>query len=108
MIPFGPEVKADLVIYFNAEVTDEQIDEFWRETLSKPHPEGRGYDHRDGVGDISRVFPPVQGHEGIAVNFFANATQAQREEVKADVMSSPLVYRVLENVAPKDVKNLDK
>ena len=106
-IPFGPEVKADLLIYFNTEVTDEQISTFWNETLSKPHPSGRGTYPRDGVSEIVAVFPPLEEHEAIAVRLFPNATQGQREEIKAAVTSSPIVYRVLENVAPSEVKALN-
>src|SRR5438067_1999893 len=63
MIPIGPEVKASLVIYFKAGTTDEQIEDFWHGVLSDPDPQGRGYSHRPGVGDLMRVFPAVQGHE---------------------------------------------
>ena len=106
-VPFGPEVKADLVIYFNTEVTDEQISTFWKETLSTQHPSGRGTYPRDGISEVITVFPPLQGHEAVAVRFFQDATQSQREEIKTVVKSSPLVYKVLENVAPADVKNLN-
>ncbi len=106
MIPVGPEVKASLVIYFKVGVADEQIDDFWHNVLSRPHPQGRGYYHRTGVSETMRLLP-VQGHEGIAITFSEDATQGQRYEVKQDINSSPIVYKVLENVAPNDVKKLD-
>jgi hypothetical protein len=37
---------------------------------------------------------------------FAHATKAQKDEVKRAVKSLPIVYRVLENVAPADVKKI--
>lgn len=107
MRPIGPEVKADLVLFFNSGVTDEQINTFWKEVLSRPNPQGKGYDHRAGVGPISRVFPAVQGHEGISLSFFPSATQAQRDELEREVKSSPVVYRVLKNTAPIKIKKLD-
>jgi hypothetical protein len=107
MIPIGPEVKASLVIYFKAGTTDEQIEDFWHGVLSDPDPQGRGYSHRPGVGDLMRVFPAVQGHEGIAITFFPEATENQRDELEAEIKSSPIVYKVLKDVAPKDVKKLD-
>ncbi len=107
MVPFGPDVPASLVVYYKASVTDEQIENFLQEVLSIPHPEGRGYNLREGVAERLRVFPPVQGHEATAITFSANATQAQREDIRSAVSSSPLVYKVLENVAPADVKKLD-
>lgn len=102
MVPIGPEVRADLVIYFRDGVSDEQVSKFWNEVLSNPHPSGRGTWPKDGISEILAV-PAVQGHEGVAVRFSRTATEAQRERVKADVNSSPVVYRVLENVAPKDI-----
>jgi hypothetical protein len=107
MVPVGPEVKASLVIYFKVGTTDDQIEDFWHGVLSDPDPQGKGYYHRPGVGDLMRVFPAVQGHEGIAVTFFPEATRDQREELEAEIKSSPIVYIVLKNVAPNDVKKLD-
>lgn len=107
MIKIGPEVKASLVIFFKAGVSDQQIEEFWHTVLSKPDPNGRGHYPLEGVGDITRVFQPVQGHEAIAVTFFPDATQAQREVIKTAVKSSPIVYKVLENIPPADVKSIE-
>ena len=106
MRPIGPEVKASLVIYFKLGVTNQQIEDFWHEVLSRADPQGRGYYHRAGVGDISRV-KSIQGHEGLAMSFFPDATKEEREEVTRDIRSSPIVYKILENVAPADVKKLD-
>ncbi|MDX6499895.1 MAG: hypothetical protein QOG23_3155 [Blastocatellia bacterium] len=106
MRPIGPEVKASLVIYFKLGITDEQIEDFWHRVLSKPDPQGRGYNHRGGVGDISRI-SSVQGHEGIALTFLSDATNEERETIMRDIKSSPLVYRVLENIAPADVKKIE-
>lgn len=103
---FGPEVRSDLVIFFNQDVTHQQIEDFWRDILSKPDLEGRGHPLRDGVGNIARN-DAVQGHEGISVSFFATASQAQKEAVERDVRSSPIVYKVLNDTAPADVKNIE-
>lgn len=103
MIPIGPEIQADLVIYFKAGVSSEQVSIFWNEVLSNPHSSGRGTWPKDGIGEMLAV-PPVQGHEGVAVRFTRTATETQRERVRAGINSSPLVYRVLENIAPKDIK----
>jgi hypothetical protein len=107
MKSIGPDVKADLVIYFNIGVSEQAINSFWQEVLSRPHPQGKGYNHRDGVGSISRIFPAVQGHEGISLSFFPQATQAQRDELEREIKSSPVVYKILKNTAPITVKKLD-
>lgn len=105
-VTVGPEVRADLLIYFKADVSDEQISRFWNETLSIPLKGGTW--PRDGIRSISIVgVGPVQGHTGIAVMFHADATQAQREEIKSRIKSSPIVYKVFENIAPGDVKKID-
>jgi len=106
MRPIGPEVKASLVIYFKPGITNQQVEDFWHEVLSRPDPSGKGYYHRNGVGDIGRI-APVQGHEGISVSFFPDATKEERDEVIHDITSSPIVYKVLRDIAPADVKKLD-
>ncbi|MGI9165083.1 MAG: hypothetical protein ACR2G5_01610 [Pyrinomonadaceae bacterium] len=107
MRPIGPAVNASLVIYFKARVTEKEISHFLEETLTYPDPQGRGHHHKDGVGTILRVNRPVQGHEAIAVTFFENATHAQRGEIKSAVLASPIVYKILDNVAPAEVKKID-
>jgi len=104
MVPIGPDVKADLVIFFKLEATDDQIETFWQETLSVKS--NKGYWSRPGVLEILRLLP-VQNHEGLAVTFFPNSTPAERDDIKARVKSSPLVYRVLEDVVPLDIKSLE-
>ncbi len=106
MRPIGPEVKQNLVIFFKPGVTDEQVEGFLHEVLSKPDPNGRGFYLRTGISEFSRIHP-VQGHEGIAISFFPYATNNERDAVTRDIKSSAIVYKTLENVAPADVKKLD-
>jgi hypothetical protein len=107
MYPIGPEVTADLVVYFKTEATHDQIQDFWQNVLSYPSPDGRGYSHRPGVGMLGRV-DSVEGHEGISINFFSNATDAERAQLRGGINASPIVFGVLENIAPKDVKTLKR
>ena len=104
MVPVGPDVRYDLLIFFNTDVTHDQIDTFWNEVLSYPTRDGHWT--RPGVGGILRV-AAVQGHEGVAVSFFSNATDAERTDIKSRVRSSPIVYRVMENVVPLNIKRID-
>ena len=105
MRPIGPNVKASFVFYFKGDVTSEQIRAFDKEVLSVPHPEGRGEYQAPGVQ--STLLVSVPGHMGYAITFHANATREQRERLMAEVKASPLVYKVLEGVAPDDVKKID-
>ena|SRR5687768_5089103 len=104
MVPIGPDVKAHLVIFFKLDATHDQIETFWQETLSIKS--NKGHMSRPGIREILRLLP-VQHHEGIAVRFFPNATPAQREDIETRVKSSAIVYKVLEDVVPQDIKSLE-
>jgi ketosteroid isomerase-like protein len=104
MVPIGPDVRADLVIFFKTDATHDQIENFWEETLSIKS--NKGHSPRPGIRELLRLLA-VQDHEGIAVTFFPNATPAQRDDIKARVKSSPLVYKVLEDVVPQDIKSIE-
>lgn len=103
--PIGPTVKADVLIYFNRGISPEESNHFVKSVLSRPHPEGRGDYNAPGVQTILAI-RIVEGHEGIAVTFFPNATNEQRQELMKAIRESQLVYKVLENVSPDSVKTL--
>jgi hypothetical protein len=104
MVSIGPDVRHDLVIFFKVDSTHDEIESFWTEVLS--YPTQGGHWHRPGVGRVLRS-QAVEGHESVAVAFFPNATNAEREDVKSRIYSSPIVYKVIENVVPQDIKKLD-
>jgi hypothetical protein len=97
MIPLDPDV-ADLIILFKPEASHDEIENFWQETLSMRQEKGSW--PRLGIRDIGRI-PSIHGHEAVMVNFFPSATESEREDIKSRVKSSPIVYKVFENV-PKD------
>jgi hypothetical protein len=105
MEPIGPDVKASFVIYFNGGVTEEQINDFSKRVLSRPRSDGRGDYLPEGVRTFLRA-SSVDGHEAIAITFFPNATAHERENLIRNVKASSLVYKVLEDVAPADVKKV--
>ena|SRR5437867_8629338 len=107
MYPIGPDVTADLIVYFKTDATHDQIEGFWQNVLSYPDPNGRGYYHRPGVGMLGRT-PAIEGHEGIAINFFSNATDRERADLRHGIDASPFVFSVLENVAPDKVTTLKR
>ncbi len=104
MLSIGPDVRYDLLIFFNTNATHDQIETFSNEVLSYSTRDGHW--PRPGVGGILRV-AAVQGHEAVAVSFFSSATDAERTDIKSRVRSSPIVYRVMENVVPMTVKRVD-
>ena len=102
----GPEVTADLIVYFKTDVTPEQIENFWNRVLSYSAPDGH-QSLRPGVGRLSRV-ESVEGHEGIAIIFFWDTWNSERAQLRRDIHASPLVFTVVENIAPQDVKSLKR
>ena len=103
-VPIGPDTKHDLLIFFKRDATHDQIETFESEVLS--YLTSDGHWTRPGIKEILRVFP-VDGYEAVAVKFFPNATQTERDDVKSRVHASPLVHKVLENVVPQDIKRVD-
>ena len=106
MEPIGPGVRADFVIYFKTGATDAETNLFYKDVLSRPSPDGRGYSNPQGVRTILRL-SEVQGHEGVAVTFFPAATTDQREALKRAIKASPVVYKVLVDKVPADVTKID-
>jgi hypothetical protein len=105
MRSIGPDVRADLLIYFNSNASHDEIDAFVKTVLSTPDPRGRGHDLAPGVGMLLAI-GPVEGHQGYAITFFPDATRDQRDELMRAVKQSPLVYRILENRVPDSVTTL--
>ena len=105
LFPGGPDKTADLIVYFKTDATQQQIDDFWNNVLSYPDPKGGGRLLRPGVGRLSRV-QPVEGHEGIAVIFYWDTANSERAELRRLIDASPMVFTVLKDVAPINVKTL--
>ena len=107
-VDVGPNARFDLVVYFKAGTTGEQIESFNQNVLWEPRPDGRGERSRGGINSYLRLTPEqANGHWGFAVNFDKNATQEQRNTMKGSIASNELVQEVFENVAPKDIKESD-
>ena len=104
MVPIGPDVKQELVIFFKPGTTHDQIESLWADVLS--YPTQGGHWTRPGISGILRLFP-IEGYEAVAVTFFPNATQAEREDIKSRVHASPIVYKVMEDVVPQNIKKVD-
>lgn len=102
MEPIGPDVKADLVVFLKKETTDDQINTFVQETIGDRAD--RGYRSLPGMRRTLLVL--VDGHKGYAITFFQDATDAQRKYVRSRIDASPLVFKVIENVAPDDIKEV--
>lgn len=101
---FGPDVEVDFLVFFNTGTSNLAISDFWDHVLMKP--EKGGYQFREGIYSVGRsVF--IEGHESVSVQLYREITASQREEIKSRILSSPIVYKVFENVIPSDIKNID-
>lgn len=107
MIPIGPDVTASVVVYFKTGTTNDEISYFWNNVLSRSDSRGAGqYRSLDGLQSVLRA-SALENHEAVAFTFKAGATPVEREQIMQGVKSYPPVYKVLENVAPADVKKIE-
>ena len=96
--------KTDLVVYLKKDATNAEESEFWHEVVGNPTGP-TSFELLPGISGVmaSRA---VDGHRAIAIEFWSYATQEQREYVMSRILDSPLVYTVLEDVAPSEVETL--
>ena len=97
--------KTDIIVYLRKDATNEEERQFWDEVVGNP----TGPTSHELLPGISGVMATasVDGHRAIAVEFWSYATQEERDYVMSRILDSPLVYTVLEDVAPSEVETLD-
>lgn len=100
MVSFDEEVNN--IIVFKEGTTNDQINDFWNNTMSIERADGRGHDHLPGVRTMGRD-QSRNGHETVVFGFFPNTTEEQKQFVFAKVKSSPIVYQLLENQSMKEL-----
>jgi hypothetical protein len=103
MYPIGPEVKADLFVIFKTTATAEQVYKFSNETISDPKTVGLGR----YLGSMKFFMSTSTAARRTRFPFLPNASDDQRKYVRSRIDSSPIVYKVMENVVPSDVKKVD-
>ena len=96
---FNVDSKAELLFFFKKESSKEARNYFYENMLNKPVQSG--YLPRDGVQALFGV--DRNGYEGFGITFRSDATKEQREDIKKRLGESPIVYKVFENVLPKEV-----
>ncbi|HLA11142.1 MAG TPA: nuclear transport factor 2 family protein [Pyrinomonadaceae bacterium] len=103
VVKFGPQVKASLVIVLKSGLTDEEVEAFRRDVLQITSSNEAERKYLSGVSQYLRV-PAIEKHEAIALTFQDDICKAEREEVMRRVNSSPLVFKVYQDIAPVDIK----
>lgn len=97
-----------MVVYFKAGVTDDQITKFLGDlhfVLALRH---RLIEVEREICNLLRIYPALQKHERIALTFCEGTAREDRENIRQAIKSSPLVYKVLENIAPVEVRSIDE
>lgn len=91
----GANHKTNLVILFKKGTSREEISEFWQKVLDIEKY------------NLALQFQVVHGdYEGVGVSYSTETTLEQREQLKSKVDQSPIVYKVFEDVAPSEIKDL--
>ena len=105
MISFGPDQKASAVIYFRKAITSEQVEDFNSSVLMGPAmPRHAGRDYPPFVQSYFRLAPiQANGHEGIALTFFANAPTEKVNAYLSVIKEDMRVESMFLNVAPNSV-----
>lgn len=99
---FSLNSMVELLFFFRKDSSRESRDYFYKNILNQPV--SGGHWPRDGVKatfGIDRI-----GYEGFGLKFSKDSTQEQREEIKRIIESSPIVYKIYENVVPNLIEDL--
>ena len=100
-ISFIPEGRANLVVVFKEGVSAKEMNRFLGDAITIE--DGKGGDRlRPGVAALVKI--GVANLDAYEVAFQANSTLQQRNEIKRRASSSPVVYKILENVGPGEIK----
>jgi len=102
MIKFGSDKFTSLAVFFKKEATREQIDAFYKDVISVSCPDDSEQALPEGVALRYQI--RNGGYEGVGITFAKDATLEQREQLKRAIESSPIVYKVFENVVPNEIK----
>jgi hypothetical protein len=94
--------KANLVVVFRGETTDDQIMEFHRSVTGSPSQTGSGY--RDLPGIMTAVRIQIQGHEAEAYVYKPDITQEQKALIETRIRASPIVQQTFTDVVPNSVE----
>lgn len=101
---WSTDLPSDLIVYFNESATQDEINKFVFTVVGIPRPE-QGPSAFDMLPEISSLtlVSELDGHQAYAIDLWQNVSETARREVVERIRQSPIVYVVLENVAPAEV-----
>ncbi len=104
MISFGPDQKASVVIYFRKGVTDQEVEDFKSAVLEGPTQQNPGHGLPAFVQTYLRLAPmQANGHEGIALIFFDNASADKAGAYLNAIKADRRVETVFLNTSPNSI-----
>ena len=103
-IKMGPDVKANLVVFFKKEATWKEILDFQTSVIGTPDETGTGFESLPGMMSVVRV--EIDGFEGVAINFKPSATDEQRSFVLQRIRDSQIDYKTYVNRVPSGITDL--
>jgi len=95
VVSFGPNSQTSLVIFFKKGASNDEINAFKKNILSI-----------EKYNLAIRFLVRNGDYEGVATSFSTDSTSEQREELRKSVKDSPIVYKVYENIAASEIKDL--
>jgi hypothetical protein len=102
----GIDVEADLVVYFEQDTSNEEVEHFWRNVIGTSEQGSSAFQLVPGISGVARTVG-VGGHEAITIDFWPDATREERQEVIDRITTSPIVFKVLKNAVPSQVTTLE-
>ena len=103
MVSFGPDKKASAVIYFRKGITSQQVEVFNSTVLEVPTSQSPGHGHPAFVQTYLRL-AQANGHEGIALTFFDNASADKVNAYLTTIRADSRVEKVFLNTSPSSIR----
>jgi hypothetical protein len=104
MQEFGPNIQAGEIVYYNLGVTNAERESFQRASLYQARADGAGFEFKPGITYFLRLSPSqAHGHDAFAIGINPSLPQDRRGQLRSLIAQSPLVFRVYDDRAPKDI-----
>lgn len=103
------ELKASLLIFFKRGATEDEIKRLFTNIQLVLELRGHLVKHfEQAICEQLRIYPPLKNHERMALRFCETTDKTDRDAISAFIKESSAVYKVMENVAPIEITNIDE
>lgn len=94
----SPNLKVPIIFYFNKGTSNDEINYFLNNVIGYQRSDGRGTEMMRGIR--GQFLVRTQDYEGYALD---RIDENERENILKVINSSPLIYKVFENVIPNEI-----